>query len=210
MKQDYYSVLGVNKDARSEEIKAAYRDKASEHHPDHGGSESAMALLNVAYRTLRDPSSRKYYDQHGEEEDVSVVDQMARDLILSNFDKIIRAKEIDVDIIPTVIKVLQVGLDGELKTKYEMETILTRLDARKGIVRLKGKKTKVKVKKRNLWTMLIEDSINNIKSDILKCENNIEAHRKAILMLNDYESDDLSPKPEESADKWVYVRVVWG
>lgn len=44
----WWTVLGVRPDATADEIRAAYRQKAAERHPDSGGSEAAMSELNVA------------------------------------------------------------------------------------------------------------------------------------------------------------------
>lgn len=62
---DYYEILGVSRDADATEIKKAYRKKARELHPDHGGDEEAFKDLSVAYETLSDPDKRRMYDLGG-------------------------------------------------------------------------------------------------------------------------------------------------
>jgi hypothetical protein len=52
--KDYYSVLGVDRDAGQEEIRRAYYAKARQLHPDLGGSSEAMKALNEAYEELRE------------------------------------------------------------------------------------------------------------------------------------------------------------
>lgn len=63
---DYYSVLGVNKDANTEEIKKAYRKLALKHHPDKNGgnkeSEEKFKQINDAYATLSNEKKRQEYD----------------------------------------------------------------------------------------------------------------------------------------------------
>ena len=66
MPQDYYSVLGVKRDASSQEIKIAFKTKASAHHPDKpGGDEEAMKHLNEAYNVLRNPYKKIMYNLTG-------------------------------------------------------------------------------------------------------------------------------------------------
>ncbi len=66
MSKDYYSVLGVAKDASKEEIKRAYRKLAHQHHPDKaGGNEDKFKEINEAYQILGDDQKRKQYDQFG-------------------------------------------------------------------------------------------------------------------------------------------------
>jgi hypothetical protein len=60
--KDYYAVLGVDKDASRVEIDRSYRRLASKHHPDRGGSEENMKLLNEAYGVLKDGGVRRDYD----------------------------------------------------------------------------------------------------------------------------------------------------
>jgi curved DNA-binding protein len=59
---DYYSILGVQRDASADEIKKAYRRMASQHHPDKGGDTQAFQKIEEAYRILSDDNARAQYD----------------------------------------------------------------------------------------------------------------------------------------------------
>lgn len=63
---DYYALLGVKPDALAVDIRAAFMRQAKEQHPDAGGILEQMQLLNKAYATLKDTTSRRAYDRlHG-------------------------------------------------------------------------------------------------------------------------------------------------
>lgn len=62
---EYYSILGVTKDADSEDIKRAYRKSAIKMHPDKGGNAEDFKKLSEAYETLSDPQKRSLYDKFG-------------------------------------------------------------------------------------------------------------------------------------------------
>jgi len=63
--RDYYKILGVSKDASTEEIKRAYYKLAHKYHPDKGGDEKKFKEVNEAYQTLSNPEKRKQYDMYG-------------------------------------------------------------------------------------------------------------------------------------------------
>jgi len=64
--EDYYEVLGVNRDADSKAIKEAYRQLAFKYHPDRSeaGEQGAdmMKRVNEAYAVLSNPEKRQDYD----------------------------------------------------------------------------------------------------------------------------------------------------
>jgi molecular chaperone DnaJ len=67
-KRDYYTTLGVNRDAGDEDIKKAYRRLAMKHHPDRNpdkGSEDKFKEAKEAYEILSDARKRAAYDQYG-------------------------------------------------------------------------------------------------------------------------------------------------
>lgn len=67
---DYYKIMGIGKDTPQKDIKAAYKKRAKQFHPDlHPDDPKAKAkfqALNEAYDVLNDPVKRAQYDQYGE------------------------------------------------------------------------------------------------------------------------------------------------
>jgi molecular chaperone DnaJ len=68
-KRDYYEVLGVARTCSAEDVKAAYRKLAKEHHPDRNpGDDSAepkFKEVSEAYEVLKDAEKRAAYDRFG-------------------------------------------------------------------------------------------------------------------------------------------------
>jgi molecular chaperone DnaJ len=67
--QDYYTLLGVARDAGEAEIKKAFRQLALKYHPDRnpgdGQAEERFKAINEAYAILSDPDKRAQYDRYG-------------------------------------------------------------------------------------------------------------------------------------------------
>jgi len=62
MMTDYYSILGIPREASKEEIKKAYRKLAGQHHPDKGGDKNKFQEIQAAYDTLSDDQKRAQYN----------------------------------------------------------------------------------------------------------------------------------------------------
>lgn len=64
---DPYTILGVKRDATSDEVKRAYRKLAKTWHPDHNAdkakAQERFAQINSAYEIIGDDSKRKAFDR---------------------------------------------------------------------------------------------------------------------------------------------------
>src|ERR1051325_10875480 len=66
--KDYYSILGVPRDADANAIKKAYRKLAHQYHPDvskDSTAEEKFKEISEAYQTLKDADKRAAYDNLG-------------------------------------------------------------------------------------------------------------------------------------------------
>lgn len=86
MAKDYYAILGVDRNATTEEIKKAYRKLALKYHPDRNEgdkkAEEKFKEITEAYAVLSDETKRAKYDQFG------YVNENDFDFNPSNFDDI--------------------------------------------------------------------------------------------------------------------------
>ena len=66
-KSEYYAALGLHSDASLADIKKAFRQKASQYHPDRNTAPDAPARfrqVQEAYEVLSDATQRQAYDDN--------------------------------------------------------------------------------------------------------------------------------------------------
>lgn len=87
MADDYYEILGIDKQADANGIKKAYRKLALKYHPDKTKGDKALEdkfkKISEAYAVLSDPEKRKQYDTYGS---ADFQQRFSQEDIFRNFD----------------------------------------------------------------------------------------------------------------------------
>jgi curved DNA-binding protein CbpA len=137
-----YDDLGVPEDATEEEIKKAYRKKASETHPDKkGGSTEKFQIVQKAFAVLSSPEEKSHYDETGAERNTKTLTNEAMPELASLFMSLVDTEGIDlakinlIDVcrkhILTVIAKQEQVIPEIHKTIVKREAILKRLKKKK-------------------------------------------------------------------------------
>jgi curved DNA-binding protein CbpA len=138
---DLYDTLGVPRDAKPRDIKAAYRKRAAAAHPDKGGNDEDLQAINADWETLGDPEKRRRYDETGEIAGAATTMSPGEARFLEALDEVLQGmlsdhSERTVNIAETVNRAL-----GRAKRKTEeainaMEAALAKVEKQLGRYRL--------------------------------------------------------------------------
>ena len=89
--EDYYQILGVEREAIPQKIKEAYRKLAFQYHPDNNRGNPAalekMKKVNEAYAVLSDPRKKESYDALSQEYGPFAYDRFRRTILTRIFSK---------------------------------------------------------------------------------------------------------------------------
>jgi DnaJ-class molecular chaperone len=91
--QDNYSKLGISPAATADVIKAAYRKKAAQFHPDKNSSPDAASRfreIQEAYEVLSDVPRRKAYDDYRQRSLIEDPLSVARDIAAKYLQKVLQ------------------------------------------------------------------------------------------------------------------------
>jgi curved DNA-binding protein CbpA len=185
----HYETLGVPRTATADEIKQAFRRKASAAHPDKGGSAEDMAAINRAYEVLGDETRRAAYDESGLDAEVKPVEAEARDALLSLFDAAMKSS--DGNWLQEVSSMLTQHRNGLSVAQSDTQRKLDRLVKRVGKVRVKSGE--------NLVEMLLGQQVKQLRSQLANVARGIEVNKAASAMLTAYELE------EEKVQQWLGV-----
>lgn len=181
-----YKTLGVEPDAKPEEIKAAFREKAKQHHTDHGGDNEEMALVNLAWAILRDPDRRARYDKFGFDPDAAPTpaEQIIKTLITKTIVDMSRAgAEVN------LIRFLQENIDAEIGAIEDgrHKTIVALKELRRLMKRFKGPDHDVIGAHLKMMEEQMEGNLRVTKE-------NITTLKAAFSILGEYEDTGFDQK----------------
>lgn len=176
----HYDTLGIEPDASADEVKRAFRSKASAAHPDKGGDGEEMAAINAAYAVLADPARRQRYDETGDDAAEKTVEAEARDALLSIFSVVLDGD--DTDILAVVRRLVAQHRAGLLEHQRNAQAKRARLVRRTGKVRIK--------KGDNLAQMLIDQKLAQLDGGLKMMERGIAVNDAVAKLLGEYEQDE--------------------
>jgi len=191
MEKEPYTILKVKKQASESDIKTNFRKLAKKHHPDKGGTPEKFELIRWAYTVLKDPKTRKAYDETGElpdEKEEHFIKNSARENlirlikeILSNNDFILNFKTTDlINFFHSTIDNQKVNSIQNIETSKERVTFLTELNSR---VSVKDKSSS------NLVNLIIKSELEQHEEQLQILKRSIKIFDEMKKLIDNYEYD---------------------
>lgn len=186
----YYETLGVEPTASAAEIKAAWRKKCSENHPDRqGGNAEAMAAINAAYECLGDPDRRASYDETGRDPAAGPsLDDVAEQAL-----QILIKQILEDNPQGNLVKLLDVHITREVsnieKDVAKNERVISRLNKQLDSVVRKS------AGRPSLFNTVLQDQIKRSQSEIEQARKHLDISRRALEILRDHEDT----RPDDAA-----------
>jgi curved DNA-binding protein CbpA len=159
-----YDLLGIKKTANKKEIKAAFKRRAKQTHPDkEGGNEEDFKVVSEAYEILSDVTRKEQYDNTGDTQEILTDDRIVDFIYDELLPPIIsRTESFEFDLLGEMRRFVN-GLIGEEK--------LAEHNAQIGIT--------------NINTVLIKIKLNDAGHDDL-FTNGLQDHRDDLLSKKKY------------------------
>ena len=194
-----YEVLGLSRDATPAQIKAAYRKRAMETHPDHGGSAKEFSDVSRSNIVLSDQKKRSKYDRTGEMDEESPENAISAPLsIIIGFMQAAVIQNVEgnggdplsCDLMSIArSRFAQVITDLE-KNKRKTEKVVEKLR------KIAKKMRKNKKSETDFVTRALETHSSALAAQIMQADLQIKAHQDAIQMTHEYDFDADKPEPE--------------
>lgn len=191
MADDYYSELGVGKDATPEEIEKAYRRKAQKIAPRTDAEcndkerSNALMRLNEAYDALGNARKRAHYDETGKKENLNPIEHQALQVIFGVLSGLLEQAE-EANFVECVVLNLRNNLDTIGRKKPELEKLIKRAEKQRKCIRHK-------LGKENLLDRVFSQRIAALQEKIDEIPEAIEIGKKALEIMKDYENAYTAP-----------------
>lgn len=183
---NHYEILGVDKNAAADELKRAFRKKASKAHPDRGGNADTMARLNYAMAVLEDPARRAAYDERGVDNQGMTLLQEAAEMPKKVINGALEAP--DGKFLQEANRMLEQGRrDGEADIQ-SMEARRVKLLRRRESVRHTGHGS-------NLAHVLIDQHLAELDKRRARADHAVDVMVAGRALLAAYECDEMAVEP---------------
>ena len=189
----HYDTLGIPKDADHGQIKAAWRRKARENHPDReGGDAKKMAEVNRAYKVLGEEEKRKHYDKHGDDPLSETPEDQAKAHLVG---MMIEVADSDyMSILVEVTNRIKTNIDGGVQHKKILERKIEKLKKRKG--KLKPKTGE------NFFEAILDSKIAQLESGVKQTKETLAVLNIMLDMLKNWEEEPSEAPPPLTAQMW--------
>lgn len=199
---NHYDTLGLDKSASADDVKKAYRKKASEAHPDRQDATGDMVAINRAYETLGVAERRRRYDATGEDGIPKTADEDGRDLLMTFFTEAI-TRNPEGDWVAHVTEMIKANLEGSGRVIAGCVLQAARFEKA-------AKRVKVKSGE-NLVLRLIEQQLTVCNQKRIAAERAKVATEKAQAMLANYDIEAVPMPPQLALDSFsVPEPGIWG
>lgn len=171
-----YDSLGVPKDAPPEAIRAAYRKKARQHHPDKGGKVAEFQNIQVAYDVLSDPERKARYDQTGETGTGPTLESQALSTLFTMMTALMDSPQVNVSTLPLVDQLRRMLNADMQKQDTEKAKVMASIDRRREAIKRLSK---------GPLADLLRGEINQREQMAAKMDEANAIRREAMRMLED-------------------------
>jgi len=193
---DPYQTLGVPRDSDPKTIKKSYRKLAKEHHPDHGGDESKITALTLAYDILSNPDKKKRYDETGESGPDNRQPQIYAEFLKMSEEILLKQEGMP---IKQSVERIRVGIeqqmsDAESKIDHQVKV----LEAAKARI--------VQAPENDILGHMIQQRLDDFKKQKDQLKASMEIAQAALALFDSYEIKE----PEAPIFTWGTVnRAGW-
>lgn len=181
-----YEILGIDKTASMKDVVVAYRKLAQEWHPDRNDSEEAKERFQdiaIAYKVLKNPDSRKEYDETGNYGEAETLDAKAAEGIIAMFTQLATQREFEPTNYVTLIGQQIIGNKAEIKQKLRQAKQL-----KEKIVKISES---IDGPEDNIFWMAIDQQVTQLDNSIKNLNDQERQLEKAGEILEGYKGTDV-------------------
>lgn len=195
----HYETLGLDSDASYADIKKAYREMASLHHPDRNGDAAKMSACNAAWKVLGDAEAKKRYDASGEDElHESIIESRAFEVLAGTFENLLmREFYKSGGLVAAAWEEVSMQKHQILTNLKESKEVTAKLKKRMASVRVIGGGL-------NMVNHLCEKRLAAIEDRSRQLREHLLVNKRALAMLEHYED---VPEPRKAGSGFIADRL---